>query len=83
MTEKVVNCYCDILSEHNNQKVPGASTVSNIVVMIPDPNDDEKFTIERRSVDMCEACRAKYGSNLYATYNSKRQIVYSFSAPEE
>ena len=79
MTEVTKNIYCDILSEHDGQKVPGASTIKDIVVMAPDEDDDESFHIERISLDMCPACYAKYAANLFVSYDNRRRATYSFS----
>lgn len=71
-------CYCDILSEHNNQKVNGATTYKDIVVMKKD--DENNVYATKVSIDMCPSCAAKYKSNLFLNYDQRGRTSYAFAA---
>jgi len=81
MTETVKNTYCDVLSEHNGQKVSGASTYKDIAAMVLD--DDDTYVVKKVTLDMCPACYAKYKANLCMAYDSRRRATYSFESAEE
>ena len=77
MTKTVKYCYCDILEEHNGEKVDGASTYNDITVMVYD-RKTSSISFKNVTLDMCPACYAKYKSNLYANYDYQGNPYYSF-----
>ena len=78
MTEVTKKTYCDILSEHDGQRIAGAATYKDVAVMMPGDNGNTYY-ISKVTLDMCPACRAKYAINLFAQYDNRRQISYSFA----
>lgn len=81
MIEVTKKCYCDVLSEHNNQLVEGASTYKDINVMIPN-STGQGFHVGKATLDMCPTCYAKYAINLQLTYDNRSHPVYNFVAGE-
>ena len=79
MKETVTNIYCDILSAHNGQKVPGASTYKDVMVLMQG-EDGEAPVLEKRTLDMCPSCYGRYHVNLFAVYDNRRRISYSFES---
>lgn len=76
MTETIKTCYCDILSEHNNEKVPGATTYKDVAIMTSDSQG--KLRVSRATLDMCADCYAKYKINLRLSYDYLRRPVFDF-----
>ena len=80
MKETINKCYCDILSEHNGQKVEGAKPYQNVSVMVS--NDGDTPFITETSLDMCDACKAKYKTNLFLNYDYKGKKSFVFEAEQ-
>ena len=72
------NCYCDMLAEHDNQKVAGASPFKGIVVMRY--NADNELVPEITTLDLCPACRARYSTNITMSIDARGQKSYAFPA---
>lgn len=69
MVELVTKRYCDL---PHDTPVENAESYKNILVILP---DGAKVY---RTVDMCSECYNHYSSNLYATFDAQRNLVYSF-----
>ena len=84
MIQTVKNCYCDIVSEHNGENVAGATRYENVDVMVINENkikdSDPEYIIEQRTIDLCPACRKKFSTNLFLTYDSRGQIIYTLGS---
>lgn len=72
MVELVTKRYCDL---PHDTPVENAESYKNILVILP---DGAKVY---RTVDMCSECYNHYSSNLYASFDVQRNIVYSFQEP--
>ena len=70
-------CYCDILSQHNGQRVDGARTYKDIIVMKQDDNGAYVYPT-KTTVDMCPTCYAKYKSNLNMSFDTQGKTVFAF-----
>lgn len=81
MTETKKYCYCDVLSQHNGQRVAGATTYKDIIVMKAG-EDGESFFATKASVDMCSECYKKYRSNLIMNYDLRGRTTLLFQADE-
>ena len=81
MIETKRYCYCDILSEHNNNKVAGATTYKDIIIMKTD--DDGNVFLSKGSIDMCANCYAKYHSNLFLNVDNRGRISYTFDTAQD
>ena len=78
MKETIQNCYCDISTEHNNQKVLGASS-QEVVVMVLNENTNTYYP-KSVTLDLCPACQAKFASNLYLSFGPRGKAVYTFES---
>lgn len=72
MVELVTKRYCDL---PHDTPVENAESYKNILVILPDG------TKVYRTIDMCSECYNRYSSNLYASFDAQRNIVYSFQEP--
>lgn len=76
MIETKRYCYCDVLSEHNGNRVPGATTYKDMIVMKVDDEGNEYTS--RASIDLCPSCYAKYRTNLVLNFDQRGRTSYSF-----
>ena len=78
MKEIVDKCYCDILAEHDNQRVDGAKTYKDVSVLVQ--SDNGTSYMKEISIDMCDACKAKYAPNLKKVYDETGNFSYVFDS---